>query len=90
MTIRQHRPAASPSAGAPTACRCGILYMLGATVLFAGSTALSKWQVATYPFSEVLLVPLRRLAHRLRRCCSCRGTGLGVSHEQSGAAAAAA
>ncbi|HZL31721.1 MAG TPA: DMT family transporter [Pseudolabrys sp.] len=33
----------------------GILYMLAATVLFAGSTALSKWQVATYPFSEVLL-----------------------------------
>ena len=31
------------------------MYMLGATVLFAGSTALSKWQVATYPFSEVLL-----------------------------------
>jgi drug/metabolite transporter (DMT)-like permease len=33
----------------------GILYMLSATVLFAGSSALSKWQVATYPFSEVLL-----------------------------------
>lgn len=33
----------------------GIIYMLGATVLFAASTALSKWQVATYPFSEVLL-----------------------------------
>ncbi len=33
----------------------GILFMLGATVMFAGSTALSKWQVATYPFSEVLL-----------------------------------
>lgn len=33
----------------------GILFMLGATVLFAGSTALSKWQVASYPFSEVLL-----------------------------------
>lgn len=33
----------------------GILYMVAATVLFAGSTALSKWQVATYPFSEVLL-----------------------------------
>ena len=24
----------------------GILYMLGATVMYAGSTALSKWQVA--------------------------------------------
>lgn len=33
----------------------GIMYMLAATVLFAGSSALSKWQVATYPFSEVLL-----------------------------------
>ena len=33
----------------------GIFYMLGATVLFAASSALSKWQVAIYPFSEVLL-----------------------------------
>jgi len=33
----------------------GIMYMLAATVLFAGSSALSKWQVASYPFSEVLL-----------------------------------
>mgnify|MGYP002630763723 CR=1 FL=1 len=33
----------------------GILYMLGATVLFAISTALSKWLVASYPFTEVLL-----------------------------------
>lgn len=33
----------------------GILLMLGATVLFAVSTALSKWQVAIYPFTEVLL-----------------------------------
>lgn len=33
----------------------GILFMLGATIMFAGSTALSKWQVAIYPFSEVLL-----------------------------------
>jgi len=33
----------------------GILFMLGATVMFAGSTALSKWQVDTYPFTEVLL-----------------------------------
>ena len=32
----------------------GIMFMLGATVMFAGSTALSKWQVATYPFAEVL------------------------------------
>lgn len=33
----------------------GILFMLGATVMFAGSTALSKWQVDTYSFVEVLL-----------------------------------
>ncbi|HEX3710819.1 MAG TPA: DMT family transporter [Pseudolabrys sp.] len=32
----------------------GIFFMLGATVMFACSTALSKWQVATYPFDEVL------------------------------------
>jgi drug/metabolite transporter (DMT)-like permease len=32
----------------------GILFMLGATVMYAGSTALSKWQVASYPFTEVL------------------------------------
>jgi drug/metabolite transporter (DMT)-like permease len=33
----------------------GIFFMLSATVMYAGSTALSKWQVATYPFAEVLL-----------------------------------
>jgi drug/metabolite transporter (DMT)-like permease len=33
----------------------GIFFMLGATVMFAASTALSKWQVASYPFVEVLL-----------------------------------
>ena len=32
----------------------GIFYMLGATVMFAGSNAVAKWQVATYPFVEVL------------------------------------
>jgi drug/metabolite transporter (DMT)-like permease len=32
----------------------GIVFMLGATVLFAASTALSKWQVASYSFAEVL------------------------------------
>jgi drug/metabolite transporter (DMT)-like permease len=34
----------------------GILYMLGATVMFALSSALSKWQVASYSFVEVLFV----------------------------------
>ena len=34
----------------------GILYMLTATILFAGSSALTKWLVATYPIGEVLLL----------------------------------
>jgi drug/metabolite transporter (DMT)-like permease len=33
----------------------GIAYMISATVLFAGSSAASKWLVATYPVGEVLL-----------------------------------
>ena len=45
----------------------GILYMLGATVMFAVSSALAKWQVASYSFAEVLFYPRRRLARRLRR-----------------------
>jgi drug/metabolite transporter (DMT)-like permease len=32
----------------------GIAYMLAATVLFAGSSAASKWLVASYPVGEVL------------------------------------
>ncbi len=32
----------------------GIAYMLGATFVFAISTAMSKWQVDTYSFAEVL------------------------------------
>ena len=32
----------------------GIAYMLAATVLFAGSSAASKWLVASYPIGEVL------------------------------------
>jgi drug/metabolite transporter (DMT)-like permease len=32
----------------------GILYMLGATLMFAASAALTKWQVASYSFAEVL------------------------------------
>ncbi len=34
----------------------GILCMISATVLFAGSSALTKWLVATYPIGEVLFV----------------------------------
>src|SRR5258708_17676466 len=33
-----------------------IAYMLVATILFAGSSALSKWLVATYPIGEMLFV----------------------------------
>lgn len=32
----------------------GILYMLGATVMFAASSAISKWQIVAYSFDEVL------------------------------------
>jgi drug/metabolite transporter (DMT)-like permease len=32
----------------------GILYMVGATIVFAGSSATSKWLVARYPVGEVL------------------------------------
>ena len=34
----------------------GIFYMLGATVTFSASSALSKWQVVDYPIGEVLFV----------------------------------
>ena len=32
----------------------GILYMVGATIVFAVSSAVSKWLVASYPIGEVL------------------------------------
>jgi drug/metabolite transporter (DMT)-like permease len=34
----------------------GILYMIGATAMFAGSSAISKWQVVDYPIGEILFV----------------------------------
>jgi drug/metabolite transporter (DMT)-like permease len=34
----------------------GIAYMIAATIVFAGSSALSKWLVATYPIGEMLFV----------------------------------
>ncbi len=52
MTDSLERPAPRPRADKVP---LGILFMLGATVMFAGSTALSKWQVDTYSFVEVLL-----------------------------------
>src|SRR5882672_5767256 len=50
------RPAA---AGARPAMRIddvprGILFMIAATVLFAVSSAIAKWQVALYPVGEVM------------------------------------
>ena len=51
MTSIEQRPAGRPRADRVP---LGIVFMLGATVMFAGSTALAKWQVATYSFAEVL------------------------------------
>lgn len=34
----------------------GILFMLGTTVMFSIGSALSKWQLATYPIGEILAV----------------------------------
>lgn len=50
--------AASPAQRAPKRTDrvpLGILYMLGATVMFAACSAISKWQVASYSFVEVLI-----------------------------------
>jgi drug/metabolite transporter (DMT)-like permease len=52
-SIEQRRPAA------PTRTDripLGILYMLGATILFACSSALSKWQVASHSVIDVLFL----------------------------------
>jgi drug/metabolite transporter (DMT)-like permease len=43
----------------------GILYMLGATIVFAASSAASKWLVARYPIGEVLFT---RTAVALMTC----------------------
>ncbi|HEY6025064.1 MAG TPA: DMT family transporter [Pseudolabrys sp.] len=55
----------------------GILFMLGATIMFALSSALSKWQVASYSFVEVLFF---RAAASLITCGALilPGTGLAV------------
>lgn len=34
----------------------GIAFMIGATVMFASSSAIAKWQVAIYPLGEVMLI----------------------------------
>lgn len=57
----------------------GILFMLGATVMFALSSALSKWQVAEYSFVEVLFF---RAIAALVTCAALilPRTGLAVLH----------
>jgi drug/metabolite transporter (DMT)-like permease len=53
-------PAATPSPAAPQPPErvdnipLGILFMIGATVMFAVSSAFAKWQVALYPVGEVM------------------------------------
>ena len=44
----------------------GILYMIGATVMFAGSSAISKWQVVDYPIGEMLFVRTANITADLR------------------------
>ena len=53
----------------------GIAYMLAATVMFAACSAISKWQVASYPVAEVLVF---RAAGSLVTCAALilPGTGL--------------
>jgi drug/metabolite transporter (DMT)-like permease len=48
--------AAEPAAAPRDRIPLGILYMVGATFVFAGSSAIAKWQVATFPIGEVLWV----------------------------------
>jgi drug/metabolite transporter (DMT)-like permease len=50
-----------PTADSPKAAKIdnvprGILFMIGATVLFAVSSALAKWLVAVYPIGEVMFI----------------------------------
>jgi drug/metabolite transporter (DMT)-like permease len=57
----------------------GILYMIGATVMFSVSSALSKWLVASYPVGEILFI---RSAVSLVCCAAVilPITGLAVFH----------
>lgn len=48
-----------PALGKPTReerVPLGILYMIGATVMFASGNAVSKWLVETYPVGEILFI----------------------------------
>ena len=51
-----------------------IVYMIGATIVFAASSAASKWLVATYPVGEVLFTRTA-VALIVCRCSSCRRPG---------------
>ena len=57
----------------------GILFMLGATVMFSCSSAISKWQVVDYPIGEVLFI---RTLTSLLVCALLilPSAGLGVFH----------
>jgi hypothetical protein len=56
-----NRPGAMMVADAAAARRnqvpLGIAYMVGSTAMFAGGNAVVKWQLATYPLGEAVLVP---------------------------------
>jgi drug/metabolite transporter (DMT)-like permease len=57
--VSESATAEAPVAAKParrTHIPLGIVYMLGATVMFAGSSAAAKWLVATYPIGEVLFL----------------------------------
>jgi hypothetical protein len=66
-------------AAAPPARRehvpLAILYMVGATLVFAASSAASKWLVATYPIGEVLFTRTAVALATRWRCSSCRRPG---------------
>src|SRR5437588_9019734 len=47
-------PGLRPSSATKENVPRGIAFMLGATVLFALSSAIAKWQVAIYPVGEVM------------------------------------
>lgn len=54
----------------------GIIFMLGATIMFALSSALSKWQVASYSFVEVLFF---RAIASLVTCAALILPGIGLA-----------
>jgi drug/metabolite transporter (DMT)-like permease len=51
-----NRPNGEPAKARYEHIPLGIAYMITATIMFAGSSALSKWLVATYPIGEMLFL----------------------------------